>query len=68
MKYSLLICLVVLSGCGFQSSPNQITVVNAKGLIETSFACSGYMRVSAESWINPTYKVTFTDAEPAAVT
>ena len=62
MKNIPLLSLLMLSGCGYKFSAQQIDLFDAKGEIQTLYACGSYMQVSSEGWGNSTYKVTFTDA------
>jgi hypothetical protein len=62
MKNIALIALLALSGCGYKFSPQQIDLFNAKGEMQSLYACGSYMQVSSEGWGNSTYKVSFTDA------
>ena len=62
MKKIALVFLVALSGCGYKFSPQQIDLFNAKGEMQSLYACGSYMQVSSEGWGNSTYKVSFTDA------
>jgi hypothetical protein len=62
MKKMALILLLVLSGCGYKFSAQQIDLFNAKGEMQTLYACGSYMQVSSEGWGNSNYRVSFTDA------
>jgi len=62
MKNIALIALLALSRCGYKFSPQQIDLFNAKGEMQSLYACGSYMQVSSEGWGNSTYKVSFTDA------
>ncbi len=63
MKWTSFIALLTLVGCGYEFSPKEIAIRNAKGDEATAYSCGSYMHVSSIGWINPTYEVTFTDGE-----
>ena len=55
------VALLFLTGCGYQFSPKEITLVNGKGEATTAYSCGQHMQVSSEGWGSSTFEVTFTD-------
>lgn len=66
MKTCAVFCALCVVGCGYQFSPKEMTLVNAKGETTTECSFGSYIRVSSIGWEKGTFKVSFIDADGLA--